>query len=172
MRWFHCEPSLWTDHWATSKLPIQLWMSFMAEGHLHGELFECSANLPEGTQIRWVCRNVMFTTHLFLIVGIPPINMVTNGGWCNWHCYTNINKNRKTWNRQPASDHPLVFPFLRSCWPHFSTPKRSETRRPWPGELQEAFWGMQPGELKRNLGVQASCGTCNRHQSWPPWVES
>ena len=40
----------------------------------------------------WVCRNVIGTTHLFLMVGIPPKIMVMNGGWCKWHGYTNINK--------------------------------------------------------------------------------
>ena len=25
-----------------------------------------------------------------LMVEIPPIKMVMTGGWCKWHCYTNI----------------------------------------------------------------------------------
>ena len=25
------------------------------------------------------------------MVGIPPIKMVMNRGWCKWHCYTHIN---------------------------------------------------------------------------------
>ena len=27
---------------------------------------------------------------LFLMVQIPAIKMVMTGGWCKWHCYTNI----------------------------------------------------------------------------------
>ena len=26
------------------------------------------------------------------MVGIPPITMVMTGGWCKWHCYTNITR--------------------------------------------------------------------------------
>ena len=40
---------------------------------------------------KWSNVGIAIINHPFLMVGIPPIKMVMNGGWCKWHCYTHIN---------------------------------------------------------------------------------
>ena len=57
--------------------------------------------------------------HPFLMVGIPPIKLVMNGGWCQWHCYTNTKSLMLTPKKEPPANWHLLLLHLRPAITRF-----------------------------------------------------
>ena len=76
------------------------------------------------------------------MVGIPPIIMVMNGGWCKWHCYTHIKRDSTSETDDFTSEDGEF---------DINEPKNGDSYQR-NGDLARAIkWSFDPGEQR--LGI-------------------